>query len=55
MIQSLLNWRSLLALIAISIVSVTVFYSQYLAKKIAAEEKQKVQQWVVAVKYRHGR
>ncbi|MDR3715949.1 MAG: HAMP domain-containing sensor histidine kinase [Puia sp.] len=50
MIPSFLNWRSLLALIAISIVSVTIFYSQYLAKKLAGEEKQKVQQWVAATK-----
>jgi len=50
MIRSLLNWRSLLALIAIVIVSATIFYSQYLAKKIAAEERQKVEQWVAASK-----
>ncbi|HWK07850.1 MAG TPA: HAMP domain-containing sensor histidine kinase [Puia sp.] len=48
MIRSLLNWRSLLALIAIIIVSATVFYSQFLAKKIAEEERQKVAQWVAA-------
>ncbi|HEX9503034.1 MAG TPA: HAMP domain-containing sensor histidine kinase [Patescibacteria group bacterium] len=48
MIRSLLNWRSLLALIAIIIVSATIFYSQYLAKKIAGEERQKVEQWVAA-------
>jgi signal transduction histidine kinase len=50
MIRSLLNWRSFLALIAIIIVSGTVFYSQYLAKEIAAEERQKVAQWVAASK-----
>ncbi len=50
MIQPLLNWRSLLALLAIGIVSGTIFYSQYLAKKIAVEEKQKVEQWVAASK-----
>ena len=48
MIRSLLNWRSLLALIAIVIVSATIFYSQYLARKIAGEERQKVEQWVAA-------
>ena len=48
MIRSLLNWRSLLALVAIIIVSATVFYSQYLAKKIAADERQKVELWVAA-------
>lgn len=45
-----LNWRSLLALIAILIVSATIFYSNYLAKKIAAGEKQRIEQWVEAVK-----
>ncbi|HMH24512.1 MAG TPA: HAMP domain-containing sensor histidine kinase [Puia sp.] len=50
MIRSLLNWRSLLALLAIIIVSGTIFYSQYLARKIAAEERQKVEQWVAASK-----
>jgi hypothetical protein len=46
----MLNWRSLLALLAIIIVSGTIFYSQYLAKKIAVEERQKVEQWVAASK-----
>lgn len=50
MIRSMLNWRSLLALLAIIIVSGTVFYSQYLAKKIAEEERQKVEEWVAASK-----
>jgi signal transduction histidine kinase len=50
MIRSLYNWRSVLALLAIIIVSGTIFYSQYLAKKIAAEERQKVEQWVAASK-----
>jgi signal transduction histidine kinase len=48
MIRSLLNWRSLLALLGIGIVSGTIIYSQYLAQKIASEERQKVQQWVAA-------
>jgi len=50
MIRALLNWRSLLALIAIVIVSATIFYSQYLAGKIAADERQKVTLWVAASK-----
>jgi len=37
-----------LALVAIIIVSGTIFYSQYLAKKIAREERQKVEEWVRA-------
>jgi signal transduction histidine kinase len=39
-----------LALLAIIIVSGTIFYSQYLAKKIAEEERQKVEEWVAASK-----
>jgi signal transduction histidine kinase len=50
MIRSMLNWRSFLALVAIVIVSATIFYSQYLAKKIAADERQKVELWVAASK-----
>jgi signal transduction histidine kinase len=48
MFQQLLNWRTLLALVAISIVTGTIFYSQYLARKIAKEERQKVELWVEA-------
>ncbi|HMO32554.1 MAG TPA: HAMP domain-containing sensor histidine kinase [Lacibacter sp.] len=51
MVQAFLNWRTLLALVAILIVSGTVFYSDYLANKIAAEERQKVEQWVEAGKF----
>ncbi len=40
----------MLALLAIIIVSGTIFYSQYLAKKIAEEERQKVEEWVAASK-----
>lgn len=50
MISSLLSWRTALALLAISIVSGTIIYSQYLAKKINLEERQKVNQWVAATK-----
>ena len=50
MIRSLLNWRSFLALVAIVIVSATIFYSRYLAGKIAMDERQKVATWVAASK-----
>ena len=50
MFPQLFNWRSLLALVAIVIVCASIFYSNFLAKKIAAEEKQKVEQWVEAAK-----
>lgn len=46
----MLNWRSLLALVAIGIVTATIFYSRYLARKIAADERQKVSLWVAASK-----
>ncbi|RYY19270.1 MAG: HAMP domain-containing histidine kinase [Chitinophagaceae bacterium] len=49
MIQ-LINWRTGLAIVAIAIVSGTIFYSQFLAKKIAREERLKVEQWVEAGK-----
>ncbi len=48
MFQQWLNWRTGLAFIAIIIVSGTIFYSQYLSKKIAKEERQKVEEWVEA-------
>jgi signal transduction histidine kinase len=50
MLQQLSNWRTALAAIAICIVIGTVFYSQYLARKIAREERAKVEQWVEAGK-----
>lgn len=48
MFRQLLNWRTLLSFIAILIVSGTVLYSSYLAKKIEKEERQKVEEWVEA-------
>jgi signal transduction histidine kinase len=50
MIPSFLHWRNLLALLAILIVTGTIFYSQYIARKIAADERRKVEQWVEASK-----
>lgn len=50
MFQQILTWRTALALVAILIVSGTIVYSQYLAGKIAKDEKKKVQQWVEASK-----
>ncbi|GAC1432658.1 MAG: HAMP domain-containing sensor histidine kinase [Chitinophagaceae bacterium] len=50
MIASLFNWRTGLAFIAIVIVSSSVFYSHYLAKKIIKEERLRVEQWVEAEK-----
>jgi signal transduction histidine kinase len=42
MFRQIINWRTGLALIAISIVSGTIVYSQYLARKIAREEMARV-------------
>src|SRR5215813_9853948 len=50
MFQQILNWRTALAAVAILIVSGTIFYSQYLAHKIAREEKKKVELRVEAMK-----
>jgi signal transduction histidine kinase len=52
MFTQLLNWRTLLATIAIAIVTGTIFYSQYLSKKIATEERNKVNVWVQSLKTR---
>jgi signal transduction histidine kinase len=51
MFQQVLNWRTLLAIIAILIVSGTVWYSSYLANKIEKEEREKVELWVEAGKF----
>ena len=51
MFRQILNWRTGLAVLAILIVSGTIIYSQYLARKIAGEEKQKVEQWIEAGKF----
>lgn len=48
MLRQLLNWRILLAAIAILIVSGTILYSSYLARKIEKEEKEKVEEWIAA-------
>lgn len=50
MFPQLFNWRTLLALTAIVIVCATILYSNFLSKKIAGEEKLKVEQWVEAVR-----
>lgn len=50
MFRQLLNWRTLLALLAILIVSGTIAYSTYLANKIAKEERRKVTLWIEASK-----
>jgi len=48
MFRQLLNWRTALAFVAIVIVTGTIFYSRYVANKIALKERQKVEEWVEA-------
>ncbi|MEO6231715.1 MAG: HAMP domain-containing sensor histidine kinase [Ferruginibacter sp.] len=52
MITQLFNWRTALALVAIAIVTGTVFYSGYLSNKIAQAEREKVDIWVQSLKTR---
>ena len=51
MLRQLINIRTALALIAVAIVSGTIFYSNLLAKKIEKEERKKLSQWVEANKF----
>jgi signal transduction histidine kinase len=51
MLRSLFNWKTLLSLLAIGIVTGTIFYSQYLAQKIALRERRLVEQWAQASQY----
>jgi len=50
MFSSILNWRTSLAAVAISIVIATVFYSNYISKKIADDERKKVHVWAESLK-----
>ncbi|MCX6210601.1 MAG: HAMP domain-containing sensor histidine kinase [Bacteroidetes bacterium] len=50
MLQRLTHFKTILALIAILIVSGTIFYSQYIAKKIAFEERLKIDTWAEATR-----
>ena len=52
MITQFFNWRTALAILAIAIVSGTIFYSNYLSQKIAADEREKVDVWVQSLKTR---
>lgn len=52
MFGQLFNLRTWLSVLAVAIVTGTIFYSNYLAKKIAIEERQKVNVWVQALKTR---
>ena len=52
MIRQILNLRTALAVVAVSIVIGTIFYSNFLAKKIAVEERNKVNVLVQSLKTR---
>ena len=45
------NWRTLLTIVALIIVTGTIFYSNYLSDKIAADERQIVEAWAEAHRY----
>jgi signal transduction histidine kinase len=49
MLERFFNVRTLLGIIAIAFVLASIFFSNYLAKKIAADEKRKIEQYVEAV------
>ncbi len=49
MFQRFINLRTVLGLVAIAFVTASIFFSNYLAKKIAAGEKLKIEQYVAAV------
>lgn len=51
MLRPLFNWRILLAIIAIFIVSGTILYSSYLADKIKKDEERKIALWIEAAKF----
>lgn len=51
MLRQYLNFRIGLALLAVVIVTGTIFYSNFLSKKIASEEREKISQWVEANKF----
>ena len=51
MFRQLFTFRSALTLIAMAIVTGTIFYSNFLSKKIEVEEREKISQWVEANKF----
>ena len=50
MFQRFLNFKTIVALVAILIVTGTVFYSKHISKKIEFEEKLKIENWAEATK-----
>ena len=54
MFSQLFNWRTALATIAIAIVTGTVFYTNYISKKIAIDERKKDLLRVINETYNRG-
>lgn len=52
MFSSRLNWRTWIGLLAIGIVTGTIFYSNYLAQKIEEEERRRVLIWAESLRTR---
>lgn len=50
MLNRYINFKTIIAVIAVIIVSGTIFYSNYLSKKIATEERLKIYNWQLAVR-----
>ena len=46
-----MNWRTVLTVVALLIVVATIFYSRYLAGKLAEDERQKVEMWAEAHRF----
>lgn len=51
MLKIFINIRWILTFIAVAIVTGTIFYSNFLAKKIEREEREKISQWVEANRF----
>jgi signal transduction histidine kinase len=51
MLQPWMNWRTLLALVAVAIVTASIFYSRYLSREIAFDERKKVEAWAEAQQF----
>jgi signal transduction histidine kinase len=50
MVDKWFNWRTFLTIVAICIISSSIYYSNYFAKKIAKDERNKIEQWAEAVR-----
>lgn len=51
MLWQFFNFRLLLTVLAVAIVTGTIFYTSFLSKKIQKEEREKIDQWVAANKF----